>query len=374
MDFDLSADQQRARDLARDLAEREIAPRAAEMDRAARFPEEIPAILASAGLLAPTAPPAEGGAGLDAVAFAVVVEELSRACAGAAALVRAHGALFVEPLLRFGSARQRQEILAPAGRATQLRGLGAFALDGAFTAERQPDGGYLVRGSDPHVLLGSEAEHVIVVAAAPAGDGAPRPAALIVRRGDGFKAEPAPPRFGLRAAPVAAIHLEGARVSPDQVLGAEGEGERVADAARELDRIGVAAQAVGVARAALDEAVAWAKAPRGPAAKPLSEGQAVQFLIADMAIEIDAARLLVLRAAALRDRGAPCAAEAAAARLHAAEVASRAAQRALQILGADGCAAGAGPDRRARDARILEIDGGTSEAQRMIIAGGMLRS
>jgi alkylation response protein AidB-like acyl-CoA dehydrogenase len=148
----------------------------------------------------------------------------------------------------------------------------------------------------------------------------------------------------------------------------------VADAARELDRIGVAAQAVGVARAAFEEAVAWAKAPQGSAAKPLAEGQAVQFLIADMAIEIDAARLLVLRAAALRDRGAPCAAEAAAARLHAAEVASRAAQRALQILGADGCAAGAGPDRRARDARILEIDGGTSEVQRMIIAGGMLRS
>ncbi|EYF05196.1 acyl-CoA dehydrogenase family protein [Chondromyces apiculatus] len=383
MDFALTADQQRARDAARGLAERALAPLAAELDRTDRYPAEIIGLLAGEGLLAPTAPRTEGGAELDAVGFALVVEELSRACASAGAIVRAHGALFVEPLLRFGAPALRGELLAEAAAGRALGAFAAFASGGApdglgaggapeVTATRSTDGGYRLDGIAHQVLLVPGASQAIVLAAS--GGDAGHTTALVVQEGPGVTVEPGATRLGMRAVPVGTLRFEGVAVPASRVLGEEGGGARVAAVARDLSRIGVAAQALGIARAACEEALAFAKAPLGGrvGAGTPAEHQGVQFLVADMTTEIDAARLLTLRAAALRDRGAPCAAEAAAAKLYAADMASRVAQRAMQILGAAGWTAGSGPDRHARDARITEIDEGTAEEQRRIVAGGML--
>ncbi|AKT41828.1 acyl-CoA dehydrogenase family protein [Chondromyces crocatus] len=382
MDFAFTADQQRVRDAARSFAERALAPIAQEVDRSARFPEEIVPALAEQGWLAPTAQRSEGGAELDTVGFAVLVEELSRVCATAGTLVRAHGALFSEMVLRFGEPALRREVLAEAAAG---RALGASALGfvpevpgAGVTATPLGDGGYQLQGATSVVLLGPVAAQAIVVAAE--GGDPSRTTALVVKRDEGLSVEAGEARLGLRGVPVGVLRLEGARVPPGRVLGEVGEGDRVIASARALSCIGVAAQALGIARAACDEAVSFAKAPRqavggasaGAPGAPLSEQQGVQFLVADMVTELNAARMLLLRAAALRDGGKPCLPEAAAAKLYAAGMASRAAQRALQVLGAAGWAAGAGPDRHARDARLIEIDEGSDDEQRKIVAGGML--
>jgi butyryl-CoA dehydrogenase len=316
MDFDLSQEQTHARDAARDFAAREIAPAAAELDRTARWPAGLVALMAERGYLGVAAPRELGGAGLDHVSFALVVEELSAACASSGAIASAHGALFCEALLRFGSERQKKEILAPAlaGKAIGCFALGeptsGFDARGLLTrAEKQADGSFVIHGTKSFVLAGPEAAHVIVIAATEGGA-----TAFLVKRGaPGLSFAARDEKMGMRAAASCAIAFAGVRAGAEDVLGEEGQGLAIAASVRDLARVGVAAQALGIARAALEKATAYAKdrkafdAPTAPSPgepTPMAAHQSIQFLLADMAVELDAARLLVLRAAHLRDTGA----------------------------------------------------------------------
>ena len=375
MNFDLTRDQELVQERARELAAREIAPVSAELDRTARWPAEIVARMGELGLLGVAIPVDLGGAGLDHVSVALVIEELSAACAGVGAIASVHGQLFCDALLRFGTPRQKAEVLAPAAAGKEL-GCFAFAEDPdgdgralGTVAVKQADGSFVLDGSKRFVTLGPEAEHAIVIARSPDDDA--RRTAFLVRRSrgssPGFGVSARDDRIGARAAHACTLSLAGVRVPAERVVGREGEGQAVASAALDTGRIGVAAQAIGIARGAFDEAAAYLT-ERKAAKVPGDSLQALEFMISDMAVDIDGARLLALRAARMRDAGAPHTAESSMAKLFASEMATRVAHRAMQILGARGCAAG-GIERRWRDARVTEIDEGTSERQRSIIAG-----
>jgi butyryl-CoA dehydrogenase len=371
MNLDLTEAQQLVQQKARDFAGRELEPVAAEIDRSARWPAEIVVRLAELGFLGIAVPADHGGAGLDRVSQALVVEELSAACAGSGAIVTAANALFGDVLAAFGSAWQKRDVLEPAAAGAKL---GCFALKESdasrpTVAVKQSDGSFVLDGAKSFVTLGPEAAHTIVLART--GDDAHYTALLVPRGAPGFTVGPRDEKLGLRAAVSCSLSFEGVRVPADHVIGVEGGGLAVAMAALDGGRIGVAAQAIGVARAALEKAAAYVRERRGaPGSKsaPLANLQAVQFLIADMAVDVDAARLLTLRAAALADAGARHSAESAMAKLFAAEAATRVTHRAMTILGSAALAPGPGLERHYRDARVTEIDAGTSETQRALVA------
>jgi butyryl-CoA dehydrogenase len=248
--------------------------------------------------------------------------------------------------------------------------LGTFALSDPRGAsptvgEKQADGSFLLNGRKSFVTAGPHAEHVIVLAMTTSDPDKPRHTALIVRRGEpGYSSAPPDEKMGLRAAHASTLVFENVRVPATHVLGGEGAGLDVAAFAIDGIRIGIAAQAVGIARAAFERAAAHAREGKA--------NQATQFMISDMAVDIDAARLLALRAARLRDRSVPHTAESSMAKLFASEMATRVTHRAMQIFGGLGYTAGGGVERQYRDARITEIDEGTSEIQRNIIAAAVL--
>jgi butyryl-CoA dehydrogenase len=317
--------------------------------------------LGELGFLGVAVPAEHGGAGLDWVSTAVVIEEISAACASSGAIAGAANALFCDPVLRFGTPRQKREILAPAAAG---RALGCFAFaesqGGTVCAEKQGDGSFVLDGSRILVTAGWEAEHAIVFAS---------DTALLVRRDTpGYTRSKPDRRMGVRAAGSCTLTFQGVRVPASHVLGSEGGGIEVAMATLDAGRIGVAAQAVGIARAAFDEATVYAKERMAL----LVGEQAIQFMLSDMAVEIDAARLLTLRAARLRDSGARHTAESSMAKLFASETATRVTHKAVQILGGEGVGAERGAERHYRDARVTEIDEGTSEIQRTIIAATVL--
>ena len=400
MDFDLSPEQERTQKAARDFAVREVAPGAAERDRGACWPGEILARLGALGWLGPTIPAALGGAGLDHVGFALVVEEISAACAGTGAILAAHGALFCGPLVALGTPEQHREILAPvaAGRA-----LGAASI-AAAVANRQPDGSFVLQGSGGLVIAGPTTEHFLISrlggaetppnpsaklggAETPPNppSAAPQPIAFLVRRGaPGLTVGPPVETMGVRAAHTCSLAFDGVRVPQGGVLGAGHDGGRppippgpaglthapaaeVAQAALDAARVGVAARAVGIARAALEKAAAHVAGKMGRDA-----AQAIQFLVSNMAVEVDAARLLVLRAARRLDEGATGGPESAVAKLFASEASTRVAHRAMQVFGGEGYTIACGVERHYRDARSTEFDEGTSEVQRRAIAAAVL--
>ncbi len=380
MDFDLTEEQRLVQQTARDFAAREIEPKAAELDRTARWPAEIVARMGELGFLGLAVPEEHGGAGLDTVSYALVVEELSRACASTGVIMSVNNSLFCDPLLRFGSEQQKREILTPTARGAML---GAFGLTEPSSgsdartmltvAERRPDGSYVLNGSKNFITVGPHAEHVIVFAITTADPDRPKHTALIVRRGSpGFTLSPHDEKLGIHAAHSCTIYFENVRVPPELVLGEDGGGFKIAMATLDGGRIGIAAQAIGIARAAHEKAVAYSR-DRKAFRRPLSEHQAIQFMIADMATEIDAARLLTLRAAALKDKGARHTSESAMAKLYASEMSTRVTHKALQIHGGYGYTTEYGVERHYRDARITEIYEGTSEIQRIVISAGMLK-
>jgi butyryl-CoA dehydrogenase len=366
MNFDLTEQQALVQKTARELARREVEPGAAERDRTARWPAGVVARLGELGYLGVTVPSALGGMGLDWVSYALVVEEISAACAASGAIASVHTALFCAPLLAHGTEAQKREVLAPAASGQVL---GCAGLSGSATvAERQGDGSFLLNGSKRLVPLGPEADHALVLAVTDP-ERSQRTAFLVRRGSPGFTRSAPDEKMGLRAASSCTLFFENVRVPAGHVLGEEGQGDAIVAAALDRGRVGVAAQAVGIARAALDKAVAHVK--EGPPA-----AQSIQFMLSDMAVEIDAARLLAHRAARALDEGAvtSATAEIAMAKLFASEAATRVTHRALQIFGGDGYTAACGVERCYRDARLTEIDEGTSEVQRSLIASSVLGS
>jgi len=378
MDFELTDSQALFQQTARDIAEREIAPLAAKVDELAMFPREIVAKLGELGFMGIMVPQEYGGAGADAVSYVVALEEICRACASTGIIMSANNSLYCDPLLRFGTEEQKQRFLTPVASG---RALGCFALsepnagsDAANqqTRARREGGGYVLGGTKNFISNALEADFAIVFAQVDPARGHKGIAAFVVERGTpGFSVSRVEKKLGIRGSSCCQVLLEDVRVPAEHRLGAEGEGLRVALSTLDGGRIGVAAQAVGIARAACEVSVEYAK-QRQQFGQPIAKFQAIQFMLADMATEITAARLLTLRAAALKDRGAPYGKEAAMAKLYASETAMRVTTRAIQVHGGYGYLKDFPVERLFRDAKVTEIYEGTSEMQRLVIARSLL--
>ncbi|MSP23810.1 MAG: acyl-CoA dehydrogenase [Myxococcales bacterium] len=379
MDFELTEEQSLIRQIARDFATREIEPIAGELDKKARWPTEIVLRMAELGFLGMVIPTEYGGAGLDAVSYVLAMEEVSRACASSGVIMSVNNSLFCDPLFKYGSEWQKREILAPTASGMIL---GAFGLTEPSSgsdaqsmqtvAERQTDGSYLLNGSKNFITVGPEAEHVVVFAISSRQGNRPSITALVVKKGQpGYLQSPHDDKLGIKAAHSCTIYFDNVRVLPEYVLGTDGQGFKIAMSTLDGGRIGIASQALGIARAALEKAIAYAK-ERKSFGQPIASYQAIQWMIADSEVELDAARLLTLRAARLKDRGVRHAAESAMAKLYASEMSTRVTHRCLQVFGGYGYTAEYGMERHYRDARITEIYEGTSEIQRIVIAKSAL--
>jgi butyryl-CoA dehydrogenase len=379
MDFELTDEQQLIRDAVREFAEAEVTPIAAELDRDHRFPHELLPKLADMSLMGMPYPEKAGGAGADYVSYVIAVEELSRACASTGVIVSAHTSLATWPVFKFGTEAQHDRYLHDMASG---RRLGAFALTepaagtdagaGTATAMQHADG-YALNGSKMFITNAPFADVYIVFAKTDPERGTRGMSAFIVEKDTpGFSVGEAEHKLGIRGSSTPPIYFSDCRVPREALLGGEGDGFKIAMATLDGGRIGIAAQALGIAQAALDASVAYAK-ERVQFGKPIATLQAIQWMIADMATEIDAARLLVYRAASCVDNGRPYSTEGAMAKLFASETATRVAGKAIQIHGGYGYTESYPVERNYRDAKITEIYEGTSEVQRMVIARSTLR-
>ena len=379
MDFELTDEQQLIRDAVREFAEAEVTPIAAELDRDHRFPYELLPKLAEMNLMGMPYPEKEGGAGADYVSYAIAIEEISRACASTGIIVSAHTSLATWPIFKFGTQDQKDQYLHDLASG---RRLGAFALTepgagtdaaaGTATATPHADG-YALNGSKMFITNAPYADVYVVFAKTDPERGARGMSAFIVEKGvPGFSVGEAEHKLGIRGSSTPPIYFADCRVSKEAILGGEGDGFKIAMQTLDGGRIGVSAQALGIAQAALDAAIAYAK-ERVQFGKPIADLQAIQWMIADMALEVDAARLLVYRAASCVDNGRPYSTEGAMAKLFASETATRVAGKAIQIHGGYGYTESYPVERNYRDAKITELYEGTSEVQRMVIARSALR-
>lgn len=381
MNFDLTEEQSLVLATARDFARREVEPKAAELDKDARWPEEIVRSMAELGFLGMAIPTEYGGAGLDHVSYALVMEEISRACASTGVIMSVNNSLFCDPVHKFGTEEQKQRILTPTASGQVL---GAFGLTEPSSgsdartmktvAEPTGDGGFVLNGAKNWITNGPHAQNFVVFAISTPDPVKPKHTSLIVEKGmPGFSVAAPDHKLGIHAAHSATIFFENVKVPKENVLGAPGEGFKVAMSTLDGGRIGIAAQAVGIAQAALEKATAYAK-ERTSFGGPIANHQAIQFMLADMATEVEAARLLVLRAAAMKDKNVKHTAESSMAKLFASEVATRVAHKAIQIHGGYGYSTEYAVERHYRDARITEIYEGTSEIQRIVVAASLLRA
>jgi butyryl-CoA dehydrogenase len=384
MDLTLTAEQRLLRDTARDLATKEILPRAAEIDRAHQFPRAIVSRLGELGLLGIMVPEAWGGAGMDAVSYALALEEISRACASTGVIMSVQNSLVCAPIVSSGTDAQRARWLPDLATGKKI---GCFALsepeagsDAAAqrTTAVRKGSGFILNGTK-NFITNAPAADVMLVAAntgppAEAGQKGSRGISIFLVPTDapGVKIGKPDDKLGIRAAVSAQVFLTDCAVGEDALLGAEGEGFKIAMRALDGGRIGIAAQAVGIARAAFEDAVRYAQ-ERKTFGQPIADHQAIQFKLADMSTEIEAARLLLWRAAAKKDSGARYTREAAMAKLFASEVANRVAKEGVQVFGGYGYLADFPAERHYRDAKITEIYEGTSEIQRLVIASSLLK-
>ena len=368
----LSDDHREVQALARDFAANEIAPRAAEWNAAKHVPIDLLRRLGELGLLTPSVPEEYGGPGLDATSLCLVVEELARADAGTAVAVAVQNGLVAAPIMRAGTDEQKTEWLP---RLASGAVFGCYALTepdaGSDTAALRTRAvaagdGWDISGSKQWISNGGFAE-VFVVFARTGGEGAKGVSAFITGSGDGLEVGAEIPKLGLHTSSTVGLSFDGLHVPADAMLGAEGEGLKLALATLDGGRITVAAQACGIAQAALDLAVSYAS-DREAFGGPIARFQGVQFPIADVAAQLDAARLLTLHAAALRDAGKPHGAAGAKAKLVASALAVKAADVAVQTLGGYGYSAEYDAERLYRDAKITELYEGTSQIQRLVIA------
>jgi butyryl-CoA dehydrogenase len=381
MNFELTEEQKMIRDTARDFAAREIAPKASEIDKNSRWPEEIVKRLAELGFLGMAIPEEYGGGGLDALSYAIAMEEISAACASSGVIMSVNNSLFCDPLYKFGTDAQKKEILTPVARGEKLGcfGLtepmsGSDAQTMVTTAEKQGDS-WVINGAKNWITNGPHADYILLFAVSDkAPSGKVKHTAFVIPAGTpGFTKNARDHKLGIHGAHSCTVFFENCKLPDSAVVGNVGEGFKVAMATLDGGRIGIASQALGIARAALEAATAYAK-DRKSFGVPIAQHQAIQFMLADMATELDAARLLTWRAASLKDQGVRHSLESAQAKLFASEAATRIAHKALQIHGGYGYSTEFPAERHYRDARITEIYEGTSEIQRIVIAANVLKA
>jgi butyryl-CoA dehydrogenase len=379
MDFKLSQEQELIRKTVREFAETEVKPIAAAIDREKRFPTETVKRLKELNLLGIPFPKAYGGAEADALSFAIVVEELSRACAATGVIVSSHMTLGSHPIYQWGTEQQKKEYLTRVASGDALAafclteaGAGTDASAQQTTAELKGDH-YILNGSKIFITNGGQADIYIVMAMTDKSQGTKGISAFIVEMSfPGFEVGQLEEKMGIRASETREIIFKACEVPRENLLGEEGDGFKIAMNALDFGRIGIAAQALGIAQASLDESVNFAK-ERQQFGKPISSFQGLQWMMAEMATRIQAARHLVYHAAWTKDSGARYSMEAAMAKLYASEAAMWASTKAVQIHGGRGYTNRCPVERFMRDAKITEIYEGTNEVQRMVIAGSILR-
>jgi hypothetical protein len=380
MDALLTEDQRLVRDAARDFAQSQLAPNAAKWDRDAHLPDEVVRQMADVGLLGMLVPDEWGGSRTDDVAYALAVEEVAAGCASCATLMSVHNSVGCVPLLKFGTEAQKQAWLPDLAAG---RKIGAFCLtepqsgseaDAMRTkAVLQADGQWCINGSKQFITNAGRAHLAIVFAITDPALGKKGISAFLVPTDTpGFDVGPKERKLGIRASDTCPVTLNDCRVPLDAMLGERGQGLKIALSNLEGGRIGIAAQAVGIARAALDDARAYA-AERIQFGKPIAEHQAIAHTLAEMLVKVNAARLLVLHAAHLRTAGVPCISEASQAKLFASEAAEWVCSKAIQVHGGYGYLEDYPVERHYRDARITQIYEGTSEIQRLVIARELMR-
>ena len=378
MDFSLSPEQREIQALARELAEAEIAPHAAEWDREHRFPRELYARLADVGLMGACVPEEYGGAGAGFLSYILVLEELSRADAGVGVTVAVHTSAATLPILTFGTEEQRAHFVPPLARGEVL---GAFALTepesgsdaGSLRTAADPHGdGWRITGSKQWITNGSYAGTFLLFARTDPSMAGGRGVSAFVLDAEHVRVTREEEKLGLNSSSTVDLVVEGAHVAADRLLHEENRGFAVAMTTLDGGRIGIAAQALGIAQAAYDAARAYAL-ERRQFGRRIADFQAIQWKLADMATELDAARLLVYRAAWLKQEGRPHGAAGAKAKLFASEMARRQTAEAIQVLGGYGYTKEFPVERYYRDAKITEIYEGTSEVQRIVIARDLLK-
>ncbi len=369
----LTEEQTLVRDTMRAFAQRELAPHAARWDREHRFPREALQGLGALGALGIVVPEAWDGAGLDYVSLAVALEEIAAGDGATSTIVSVQNSVVCGPLHAFGTDLQKHEYLKPLARGERF---GCFCLTephtgsdaGAITTRAEKQGGdWVLNGVKQFITTGRNADVAIVFAVTDRARGKKGISAFVVDTATpGFVVARIEDKLGQRASDTAQIVFEDCRIPAGSLLGGEGEGYRIALSNLEAGRIGIAAQAVGMARSAFEAALAFAR-ERIAFGKPISEHQAVNFKLADMATQLEAARQLVWHAAVLRDAGEPCLKEASMAKLFASEMAERVCSDAIQIHGGYGYVTDFPVERIYRDVRVCQIYEGTSEIQRLVI-------
>ncbi len=379
MDFSLTEDQKMLKAMVRDFATKELEPIAAQIDEEASYPAESIGKMASLGLMGISFPEDYGGSGGGSMEVAIATEEIARVCGATGAIYLASLSLACYPIYRFGNEEQRQRFVVPVAKGEKLA---AFALTESAagsdpaaletTATRQ-DNGYILNGTKIFITNGAEADVIVVFATVDKSLRHRGITSFIIEKGTpGFSVGKIEQKLGIRASSTAELIFEDCFVPEANRLGNEGDGFKIALEAIDSSRISVAAQAVGIAQGAFDKCLTYAK-ERQQFGQPIANFQAIQWMLADMATQIDAARLLTYRAAYLKDKDLPFLKEAAMAKVFAAEVAMSVTTKAIQIYGGYGYIKDYPLERYFRDAKITEIYEGTSEMQRITIARRLIR-
>jgi butyryl-CoA dehydrogenase len=379
MDFELTDIQRETQKMCREFAARELTPNARRWDHEHQWPEDAIKKLGELSLLGVAVPEEYGGAGLDNVSYALAIEEISRGCASTGVIMSVNNSLYCDPVLKFGNEAQKREFLVPFARGEKLGCFGLTEPEAGSDAAAQKTvavrkgSEYILNGSKNWITNGPKADAIVLFAMTDKAAGHRGISAfLIPTDAPGFNRNPPDKKMGISAAYSCTIFLEDCRVPVKNLLGKEGDGFKIAMSTLDGGRIGIAAQAIGIARAALEEALQYS-AVRKTFGKPIREHQAIQFMFADMATEIDAARLLMLQAAQLKDQGKRHTMESSMAKLFASEMATRVTHKALQIHGGQGYSKEFDAERHVRDARITELYEGTSEIQRIVISSHLLK-
>ena len=379
MDLTLSLKQKQIRRVARQFAKAELAPIAKEIDEEGRFPWEAVEKMGPLNFFGMQAPRQYGGAELDSISYCLVIEEISRVCGSMGLMLAVHNSVAVYPLSRFGGDEQKTKFLAPLASGEKIGAFcltepnaGSDAMAIESTAIREGDS-YIVNANKIFVTNGGVADLLIVFVSVDPGNVKKGFSALLVERGTpGFDVGLLENNCGMRANPVTSIILTDCRVPRANVLAGEGEGFKVAMAALDTGRIGIASQAVGIAQGALDASLKYAK-QRIQFRVPIAQHQAIQMMLADMGTMVEAARLLTLNAAHIRDKGGELSGPSAMAKLFAGRTASKVATMAVQIHGGYGYSKDYPVERYFRDARATEIYEGTNEIQQIVIARELLK-
>ncbi|WP_409270685.1 acyl-CoA dehydrogenase [Neobacillus sp. SCS-31] len=374
MDFNLTSEQEMIKKTIREFADEVVAPGALERDRTKQFPHEIFKKLGEMGIMGLPFPEEYGGGGADTISFAIVTEELSRACGSTGITYSAHISLGGAPINMFGTEEQKRKYLAPICSGESF---GAFGLTepnagsdagGTRTTAKEENGEWVINGSKCFITNASYAKHLALTAVTGQSDEGKEISAIIVPTdAKGFKVIDNYEKMGLHSSNTTELVLEDVRVPAENLLGKRGEGFKQFLITLDGGRIGIGAMAVGIAQAAYDKARQYAK-ERKQFGKSLSSFQAIQFKLADMAMKIELARTMVYKAAWLKDKGKPFTKEAAMCKLYASEICMEVTDQAVQIHGGYGYMKDYHVERYMRDAKLLEIGEGTSEIQRIVIA------